>query len=135
MEQVYRSFEGRGLDGDSSRFEASVLARGQLPRLKSRAAILLDRDLLNGGELALQACEFRCLRIVATYQESGRPKHDDCRDRRDFVFGSFAVLHTRKFGSSLRASRRLGSQLRARVLLILKRRDICRRNILGPLGT
>ena len=101
MEQVYRSFEGRGLDGDSSRFEASVLARGQLPRLKSRAAILLDRDLLNGGELALQSREFRCLRIVTTHQESGRPKHDDCRDRRDFVFGSFAVLHTRKFGSSL----------------------------------
>jgi hypothetical protein len=90
-----------------------VLARGQLPRLKSRAAILLDRDLLNGGELALQTREFRGLRIVAAHQESGRPKYNDCRDRRDFVFGSFAVLHTRKLGSSLRDLRRLRGQLRA----------------------
>jgi hypothetical protein len=84
-----------------------------LPLPKLDAAILLDGYLLKRVHLALEATDFGSVSLVATNEERGRPKHDDCDASDDAILGRLAVLNARGLGSASGDARRFLSDLAA----------------------
>ena len=60
--------------------------------LKSEAAVLLHRRLLNCVHLALEVCEFRCFSAVAIVCQNDGPEQDDAHCRFDGVILAGLVL-------------------------------------------